>query len=113
MTGIELIAAERKRQINEEGWTPTHDEMYMAGELALAVACYASPVPLYQWLIDVDKITFVDPWPGWDKRKRIPLTNELIRNEELPVAERIRNLEKAGALIAAEIDRLQRKQGVV
>lgn len=37
MTGIERIAAERRRQIGEEGWTPEHDAQHVNGELAEAV----------------------------------------------------------------------------
>jgi hypothetical protein len=43
MTEIELIAAERKRQIEEEGWTAEHDEQWKKGELAKAAMCYAMP----------------------------------------------------------------------
>lgn len=43
MTGIELIAAERKRQIEEEGFTIEHDTHQDCGELALAACYYALP----------------------------------------------------------------------
>lgn len=33
---IELIAAERERQVHEEGWHPEHDDEYINGELAMA-----------------------------------------------------------------------------
>ncbi len=99
MTGIELIAAERLRQVEEEGWTPEHDAAHTRGEIAKAAACYASPDPIYveqrgggSHRGPRDWITFVTPWPWsflWWKS-----TN------------RIRDLVKAGALIAAEIDRL-------
>lgn len=41
-SGIEIIAEERKRQIEVEGWTPEEDDLYTAGQLALAGAnlCY-------------------------------------------------------------------------
>jgi hypothetical protein len=39
MTGIEHIATERKRQIEEEGFTAERDDQWTDGELALAVAC--------------------------------------------------------------------------
>jgi hypothetical protein len=107
--GTDLITAERERQITKEGWTPEHDAKHQDGSLALAAACYASPVPLRaerevrnpqcncravgecfcgtvtQWK---------DPWPWseeWDKREQ---------------HDRLRRLTIAGALIAAEIDRL-------
>ena len=47
MNGIELIAAERQRQITEKGYTADHDEHHCDGELALAAVCYASPKRLY------------------------------------------------------------------
>jgi hypothetical protein len=37
-TGIEIIAEERKRQIEVEEWTPEEDDLYTAGQLALAGA---------------------------------------------------------------------------
>lgn len=43
LTGVELIAEERKRQIEAEGWTPQHDAQHKADELAIAAACYALP----------------------------------------------------------------------
>lgn len=39
MSVIEEIAAERKRQIEIEGWTREHDEQHANGELANAAAC--------------------------------------------------------------------------
>jgi hypothetical protein len=49
-TGIELIAEERKRQIEVEGWTAEHDDEHTDGELALAAVCYATPIKLYERL---------------------------------------------------------------
>lgn len=43
MNGAELIAAERQRQIEREGWTPSHDDQHIHGELAAVAACYATP----------------------------------------------------------------------
>jgi hypothetical protein len=95
MTGIERIAAERRRQIEKEGWTPEHDDEHGEGELALVAACYAMTK-------EARGKRASDPlarlWPdSWDWEWWKPAR----RN-------RIRELEKAGALIAAEIDRLQR-----
>lgn len=94
MTGIERIAAERKRQIEVEGFTVDDDRLYSAEPLALAAACYAVPEwnRLYRRGIPMD-------WP-WSVRWWKPTPKN-----------RIRELEKAGALIAAEIDRLQAEQG--
>ena len=86
--GIALIAAERQRQVESEGWTAEHDDEHSDGSLARAGACYAMVRPNME-------IPFYWPWdPSWWK----------------PSPDPIRNLAKAGALIAAEIDRLLRKQ---
>ncbi len=42
MNGAERIAAERKRQIEVEGWTPEHDRQHSSGDLARAASCYAA-----------------------------------------------------------------------
>lgn len=103
-SGIEQITAERKRQIESEGHSIQADCGYKKGTLAMAGITYASvatsgpttreafrqranngdPVLYYQWDISTLKM-------GKDDR-----TNS-----------RVRELVKAGALIAAEIDALQ------
>jgi hypothetical protein len=114
MTGAERIAKERERQITEEKWTPEHDDEHDDGELALVAALFATPELLYKPEFDyVNQFTFRDPWPQawderWDKRPVEDMGNELLGNASLPIDERIRQLEKAGALCAAEIDRLLR-----
>lgn len=108
--GAGMIAAERARQILVEGWTPEHDDEHGDGELAIAAACYASPVPLRAEIQvpcgcrSVGECSHVfgpsvwgDPWP-WDP----PGTSGRKKHD------RIQQLAVAGALIAAEIDRLQR-----
>lgn len=87
-TGIELIADERKRQIEEEGWTAEHDAKHTNDELSLAAVCYATPAA-------VRYNPYCRFWP-WDKESWKPSPDN-----------RIRELVKAGALISAEIDRLQ------
>ncbi len=89
-TGIELIAEERERQISQEGWTAEHDDHHDNHEIALAAAAYA--VPLRNDLIEVRK--FLWPWSE-SSFKWTP-------------SQRVRELSKAGALIAAEIDRISR-----
>lgn len=100
-TGIELIAEERQRQISEEGWTPEHDDDHQEFELAAAGATYAlkaAGFPDAPHIIG-DNIRFNNEVPLW------PFSLEAWKP-----GEPIRDLVKAGALIAAEIDRLQRKQ---
>lgn len=93
MYGIEMIAEERRRQIEEEGWTAEHDEQHADGELAWAAVCYAAPRDVYKHEEFNGVHSFRDPWPWryWDKREK---------------HDRIRQLVIAGALIAAELDRL-------
>jgi len=76
--GVDLIAAERKRQVEVEGWNPRHDlREHCSGELAQAAACYATGRS--EW------------WPWCD--------------EDYKPKDRLSDLVRAGALIAAEIDR--------
>lgn len=99
-TGVQLIAAERERQITEEGWTHEHDAQHTKGQLANAAAVYAIDP------MGGDATSIVNTlWPF--ERKWLKLScNE---NTEDNISGRIRDLTKAGALIAAEIDRLQRR----
>lgn len=94
--GVELIASERQRQIDSEGWTFAHDDVHKHGLLALGAASYAMP-PHYRRLRKSDATDEMVPdlWPEWWPWKPTP-------------ENRIRELVKAGAMIAAEIDRLQR-----
>lgn len=104
MNGVERIAKERKRQVDEERWTAQHDDLLVWGELAKAAACYA---------VDATDAEVVDLSIGG-----VIDENHLVQdgahgfpwddNWWKPSADPIRNLEKAGALIAAEIDRLLR-----
>ena len=98
MTGVELIQKERQRQIEVEGWTAEHDDRHTLGEMAVAGSIYARTAT-FQVALNAPALPNRTPydWPwasAWWK----------------PSADPIRNLVKAGALIAAEIDRLQREQ---
>lgn len=112
-TGIELIAAERQRQLDVEGYDAAHDDEHVEGEIALAAALYASPILLYAKEDYANQIRFSDPWPwedSFDRRAVVNGGNVIAANSTLGTAKRIRQLEKAGALIAAEIDRLRRSR---
>jgi hypothetical protein len=98
-TGIELIAEERARHYlpiaqGGEGWTPEHDDMHAKGEMAQAAIHYAE--------LAVMQISFPNLrpplapifWP-WDEKWWKP-------------KDQISNLKRAAALLASEIDRLQR-----
>ena len=112
-TGAELIAAERERQMSQEGWDAQHDDMHTDGELALVAALYATPTPLFQKVNPgKDQVSFIDPWPWFDTievtRYGDGLTTEVPAWDKRKKHSKLRKLVIAGALIAAEIDRLQR-----
>ena len=121
MSGAELIAAERQRQIDAEGWTAEHDDEHEFEQLALAAACYAAPEAIYIGRVNNRVVKLEDAWPwnaeefkpdrdvrAWIFEQRgSPHSTVIIDREELRLG-RIRELTKAGALIAAEIDRLLR-----
>lgn len=98
---MDLILAERLRQITAEGWTPQHDAEHDEGALLAAALCYATPATdrrfTYKtWAVSAQGSTPVpEGWP-WDAKWWKPTPTD-----------RVRELVKAGALIAAEIDRLQ------
>ncbi|BGD56115.1 hypothetical protein CRPA15_22790 [Pseudomonas aeruginosa] len=87
------VQAERRRQITAEGWTPEHDDEHSHGQMARAAACYAlagSSAPN-----DGTAALLVSlAWP-WDQQWWKPTSAR-------------RDLIKAGALILAEIERLDR-----
>ena len=78
LEALELIAAERQRQVEVEGWDMEHDDK-TGGSLAWAASCYANGS-------DAN-------WP-WHFKWWKPTPKD-----------RIRELVKAGALIVAEIER--------
>lgn len=125
-TGIQLIAEERQRQIEIEGWSAEHDAKHRSFEMSGAAACYVAhniskaikdvnhtnQSPLAEFKIydfgernflvnsgdrgdrQIRKAGWRNGWP-WDMKWWKPSKDP------------IKNLIKAGALIAAEIDRLQ------
>lgn len=91
-----MILEERLRQISEEGWSIEHDDRHLLGDLARAAACYAiADCPsMINGKTERDYI-IRSIWP-WEAKWFKP-------------GDPVRNLEKAGALILAEIERLLRK----
>lgn len=96
-TGTGLIARERIRQMTEEGYTDEHDDEYIGGEMALAASSYLDTAHTAILRDDASQYHRLPPFP-W------PWNTDWYKPSDDP----IRNLEKAGALIAAEIDRLLR-----
>jgi len=87
------VMAERQRQVEAEGWTPEHDDQHDKGEMARAGAGYA----YHAGLSDEQRAKGLPQgWPaGWAFSWWKP-------------SDRRRDLVKAGALILAEIERLDR-----
>lgn len=90
------VLAERCRQIDAEGWTPEHDDQHKNGEIPLAAGLYAISVGFASKYLEGETKTcpVPDGWPwdvGWWKPKNARC-----------------DLVKAGALILAEIERLDR-----
>lgn len=76
----EDILKERSRQVVQEGWDAAHDDQHRDNELSRAAACYViGNIGYWPWSLDW--------WKPTDRR---------------------RDLVKAGALIIAEIERLDR-----
>ncbi|HLD89410.1 MAG TPA: hypothetical protein VI911_00060 [Patescibacteria group bacterium] len=85
-TGIELIAIERQEQIEKHGFDKDHDEEMINGEL-IDAAVY----------LLTGEINYLPK--SWDEKWHLKFRSKF-SNE-------IESLKVAGALIAAEIDRIQ------
>jgi len=85
------ILGERRRQANTLGYTPEKDDKLANGELAAAAACYATPS------LDREHSTGV-PY-GW------PFSRRRYKKAKL---DRVEQLIQTGALILAELERIDR-----
>ncbi len=99
---LELVAKERARQINDEGYKREHDDEHTDGSLADAAACYAANSkisPLYRVSYTSYYIQDIYPvWPwevGYFKKEKHPRKKQLIIS---------------AALLNAEYDRLEREE---
>lgn len=86
LNGKQRISAERQRQIESEGWTPEHDDVHGSTTLENAAQCY----------VDADDERASQPkiWP-WERAWWKPKN-------------KIRNLERAGALYLAAAEAAER-----
>lgn len=86
--GATAIRIERERQVKELGYSRERDQyLYGSGELFLAALCYA-------------------PSSGNPNRNEVPTLWPWDARHWCPSDDSKRNLEKAGALLLAEVDRL-------
>ncbi len=95
------VLAERQRQISVEGWTPEHDDEHSDGTIALAAGSYCESAARPGLFKRQAGIAFVVPklWPlEWSRDWWKPSNPR-------------RDLIKAGALILAELERLDRAHG--
>jgi hypothetical protein len=88
-TGAELIAAERRRQVEEEGYSSEHDAQHSDMDLVVAAIAYLDDLVCPRKGHPLPAV-----WP-WEPSSWKPTPADLVRQ-----------LVKAGALLAAEIDRL-------
>lgn len=87
------VIDERRRQVSAEGCSTKLDDVYQGSELALAAAWYATP-PFTRFALDANDMSL---WPiSWLPTSFKP-------------GNRRRELVKSGALIIAELERLDRE----
>jgi hypothetical protein len=98
------VLAERRRQVRAEGWSEAHDDAHTDLSLAMVAALYAAPRDDLRVVgHTAEHVAFADPWPvswarSWDKRKFHTRRKRLII---------------AGALILAELERMDRREGAL
>lgn len=94
-TPMQEIHAERKRQIEVEGWTPKHDDEHDGGEMLIAATIYFQHAARKDTPLQIREDGAPVGWP-WDAKWWKP------KNDR-------RCLVIAGALCVAERDRIRRK----
>lgn len=95
--GLDLVAAERKRVIEQEGFDLAHDAQHGNGELVLAAAKYAlhDLPPHFREDFEVDSVTWPWDWSWWKPKWRL---HNLVRAAQLLVAE----IERVVAVVPLE-----------
>lgn len=97
MTGVELIAEERKEQIEKHGYTATEDDTRHNGGLAAGGAAYALYVAQKRGMNIGGADPVGDLW-------MFPIRTFKAGDDHL------KTLAKAGAMIAAEMDKIIRER---
>jgi hypothetical protein len=90
------VLSERQRQVSIEDWTPEHDDAHPCGEIAAFAALYAMP-------------SAARDWPATETGYGDTFGAALCPEDWQPkFGDRRRELVKAGALVLAEIERMDR-----
>ena len=117
------VLLERERQILVKGWNLSHDDQHATGELAEAAACYAHTafgaaflahqqgLPEADRCVDLEAFIAPEKWSAPEGRdESMDLSWPWIPMAWKPSSSARRNLLKAGALIQAELERLDRQE---
>ncbi len=108
------VLAERKRQMEVEGWTPEHDDEHAMGELAMAAALYVAPEPIFVHRDAEDAFLSGNTGDRGDRRlhpeghyRAWPF------DEEPKLKSRRDNLVRGIALALADLERLDRVEAAM
>lgn len=107
-TGVELISEERQRQINVEGYTEQHDSNHKTSEFVYAAIAYIESAKVG---INCAEIGNGNTNENEIMRRKTEMGSYYPFGWNFKPSTDIRDLVKAGALIAAAIDRLQKDNG--
>ena len=104
-SGADLIAEERQRQVNVEGYSEQHDSQHKTSELIRAAIAYIESAKIGVNCLELGNND------AFDILVRKGQTGKAICpwGDGFKPSTDIRDLEKAGALIAAAIDRLRKE----
>lgn len=91
-----LVVAERERQVNAEGWEPGHDDTYPEGHLGRAGQCYVA--------------SGLGGGPPWLDPSAGPPAAWPLEASWWKPKDKLRDLVRGAALVAAEADRDVRAQ---
>lgn len=91
------VAAERRRQIEAEGWTPERDDGHGDHSMAIAAACYALADVRAALAVQTVHVDDLWQWTGWSSSWFKP-------------KDKRRNMIRAAALLLAEIERMDRHE---
>ena len=99
--GIELIAEERQRQIDVEGYSEQHDSQHPTSELIYAAIAYIESAK-----VGINCMEMGNTEENEIMRRKTEMGRHYPYGWTFKPSTNVRDLVKAGALIAAAIDRL-------